>query len=60
MRAPLKMDIGASGFTGLELIKILIAHPKFDLTYIANSEGGTTLEKLHPSLKGVSLFKRCI
>jgi len=45
--------IGASGFTGLELIKILIAHPKFDLTYIANSEGGTTLEKLHPSLKGV-------
>ncbi len=45
--------IGASGFTGLELIKILIAHPKFDLTYVANSEGGTTLEKLHPSLKGV-------
>ncbi len=45
--------IGASGFTGLELIKILIAHPKFDLTYIANSEGGTILEKLHPSLKGV-------
>jgi N-acetyl-gamma-glutamyl-phosphate reductase len=45
--------IGASGFTGLELIKILISHPKFDLTYIANSEGGTTLEKLHPSLKGV-------
>lgn len=45
--------IGASGFTGLELIKILIAHPKFDLTYVANSEGGTTLEKLHPFLKGV-------
>ncbi len=45
--------IGAGGFTGLELIKILIAHPKFNLTYVANSEGGTTLNKLHPSLKGV-------
>ncbi len=45
--------IGASGFTGLELIKILIAHPKFNLTYVANSEGNTTLNKLHPSLSGV-------
>jgi len=42
--------IGASGYTGLELVKILINHPKFKLNYVANSEGGTTLEKLHPSL----------
>jgi N-acetyl-gamma-glutamyl-phosphate reductase len=46
--------IGASGYTGLELIKILLKHPKFNLSYVANTDGGTTLEKLHPSLAKVS------
>lgn len=46
--------IGASGYTGLELVKILLNHPKFNLSYVANTEGGTTLEKLHPSLAKVS------
>lgn len=45
--------IGASGYTGLELIKILIKHPKFNLSYLANSEGGVMLSELHPSLSGV-------
>jgi len=45
--------IGASGYTGLELVKILIKHPKFNLSYVANTEGGVTLGELHPSLKGV-------
>ncbi len=45
--------IGASGYTGLELVKILINHPKFHLNYVANSEGGTTLSELHPSLAKV-------
>lgn len=45
--------IGASGYTGLELLKILIKHPKFNLSYVANSEGGTTLSELHPSLAKV-------
>jgi len=45
--------IGASGYTGLELVKILINHPRFNLTYLANSEGGMTLSELHPSLSGV-------
>nr|WP_321267978.1 N-acetyl-gamma-glutamyl-phosphate reductase [uncultured Sulfurimonas sp.] len=45
--------IGASGYTGLELVKILINHPNFNLSYVANSEGETTIDKLHPSLKGV-------
>jgi N-acetyl-gamma-glutamyl-phosphate reductase len=31
--------VGASGYTGLELIKIIINHPRFDITYIANSKG---------------------
>lgn len=45
--------VGATGYTGLELVKILINHPIFNLTYIANSEGGVTINELHPSLSGV-------
>ena len=45
--------VGATGYTGLELVKILIKHPFFHLAYIANSEGGTTINELHPSLNGV-------
>jgi N-acetyl-gamma-glutamyl-phosphate reductase len=45
--------VGATGYTGLELVKMLVKHPAFDLAYIANSEGGTTINKLHPSLNGV-------
>ena len=45
--------IGASGYTGLELVKMLLNHPKFNLNYVANTDGGTTLDKLHPSLAKV-------
>jgi N-acetyl-gamma-glutamyl-phosphate reductase len=45
--------IGASGYTGLELIKILINHPKFNITYIANSTGEEKVQELHPCLEGV-------
>lgn len=45
--------IGATGYTGLELVKIILKHQKFNLNYIANSEGKTTIDKLHPSLSGV-------
>jgi N-acetyl-gamma-glutamyl-phosphate reductase len=45
--------IGASGYTGLELIKILINHPKFNISYIANSSGEMNVQDLHPSLKNV-------
>jgi N-acetyl-gamma-glutamyl-phosphate reductase len=45
--------IGASGYTGLELIKILINHPKFKISYIANSSGEMNVQDLHPSLKNV-------
>ena len=45
--------IGASGYTGLELVKILINHPLFELSYVSNSEGGVLMSELHPSLKGV-------
>ncbi|MBC8237189.1 MAG: N-acetyl-gamma-glutamyl-phosphate reductase [Helicobacteraceae bacterium] len=45
--------IGASGYTGLELVKILIKHPHFNLSYVANSEGNISMGVLHPSLNGV-------
>ncbi len=45
--------VGASGYTGLELVKILINHPEFELTYISNSEGDIKVEELHPSLEKV-------
>ncbi len=45
--------IGASGYTGLELVKILLAHPKFEITYVGTSAGGMSLATLHPSLMGV-------
>ncbi|HEX5330554.1 N-acetyl-gamma-glutamyl-phosphate reductase [Sulfuricurvum sp.] len=45
--------IGVSGYTGLELVKMLISHPTFNLAYCANTEGDTTVAELHPSLVGV-------
>ncbi len=45
--------IGVSGYTGAELVKMLIMHPIFNLVYCANTEGGARLSDLHPSLLGV-------
>ena len=45
--------IGASGYTGLELIKLILNHPKFELKFLATSQGDTTLTNLHPSLQDV-------
>jgi len=45
--------IGVSGYTGLELVKMLAQHPIFNLVYCANTEGATTLSELHPALLGV-------
>ena len=45
--------IVASGYTGLELIKMIVKHPNFNLAYVATSEGNITLSELHPSLSGV-------
>ena len=45
--------IGASGYTGLELIKTLVNHPFFEISYVATSTGGIELDALHPSMKNV-------
>ena len=45
--------VGASGYTGLELVKMLLTHSGFELTYLATTQGGITVEELHPSLVDV-------
>lgn len=45
--------VGASGYTGLELIKILLNHPHFKIEGLFGSEGGERIEDIYPSLKGV-------
>jgi len=48
--------VGASGYTGLELVKMLITHPNFHLKYLATTTGDTVIEALHPSLVDVITF----
>ncbi len=45
--------VGASGYTGLELIKILLNHPHFEISALFGSEGGERIEDIYSSLKGV-------
>jgi len=45
--------VGVSGYTGLELVKLILNHPKFNLSYVATSKGDSSLDILHPSLKGI-------
>jgi len=45
--------VGASGYTGLELIKMLVIHQGFELSYLATTQGGIRVEELHPSLVDV-------
>ncbi len=47
--------IGISGYTGLELAKILLHHPVFKLSYIANTQGDSTLEQVHTMLDSLPL-----
>ena len=48
--------VGASGYTGLELIKMLISHPHFEISVLATTTGDTRVENLHPSLQDVISF----
>jgi len=45
--------VGASGYTGLELVKMLLGHDGFRLTYLATTQGDTFIERLHPSLQDI-------
>ena len=43
--------IGASGYTGVELLRLVAAHPNFDLKYATgDTQAGTLASSLYPSL----------
>ena len=48
--------VGVSGYTGLELVKMLLNHPSFRLSYVATTAGDVMLEELHPSLLDLITF----
>ncbi|MDR2906030.1 MAG: N-acetyl-gamma-glutamyl-phosphate reductase [Helicobacteraceae bacterium] len=45
--------VGASGYTGLELIKILLNHPRFEIAFLGASEAAGEIAKTHKSLNFV-------
>ena len=47
--------IGAAGYTGGELLRILVHHPACDLVYVhSNSQKGKRVAEVHPDLIGDS------
>lgn len=45
--------VGVSGYTGLELVKILINHPVFELKLLCATESHPNIASLHPALKNI-------
>lgn len=46
--------VGGSGYTGVELLRILSAHPEVRLTTItARGDNGTKVADMFPSLRGI-------
>lgn len=47
--------VGAAGYAGAELVRLLIAHPDFELKVItSNADAGVALADVYPSFSGVS------
>jgi N-acetyl-gamma-glutamyl-phosphate reductase len=48
--------LGASGYSGAELVRLLARHPKVTLSFLgAASEAGKELKELYPALRGLAL-----
>ncbi len=46
--------VGASGYSGLELLKLLLAHPRVHVMKLfGNASSGKSIDAVHPSLRGV-------
>lgn len=46
--------VGASGYSGLELLRLLLPHPKVHIARLfGNSSNGKRIEDVHPSLRSV-------
>ncbi len=47
--------LGASGFVGGELLRLLLRHPSVEVTYISSREyAGEFVHRAHPHLRGIS------
>jgi N-acetyl-gamma-glutamyl-phosphate reductase len=47
--------VGAAGYTGLELIRLLLQHPTYNLVAVSsNANAGQAVSKLYPALASVS------
>lgn len=46
--------MGASGYAGVELVRLLARHPEANLTYLAaDASAGRALEEVYPHLRGI-------
>ena len=45
--------VGVSGYTGADLLKILHKHPYFEISYVANTQGGVNLDEIHKEFYNV-------
>lgn len=57
--APIRVAIaGASGYVGGELLRLLIAHPDFEVVQATSeSSAGQPLTRLHPHLRGLTALR---
>ncbi|MCU7855125.1 MAG: hypothetical protein KZQ79_05455, partial [Candidatus Thiodiazotropha sp. (ex Lucinoma borealis)] len=48
--------VGGTGYTGVELLRLLVAHPECELIAITSrSESGRPVAELFPNLRGYSV-----
>lgn len=53
--------VGVTGYTGMELMRILLGHPSLRLTQVTSrKEAGQTLQQIYPFLKGTDLAELII
>lgn len=52
--------LGASGYVGGELARILLGHPGFELTFATSEQNaGKPITRVHPNLRGATKLKFC-
>ena len=50
--------LGASGYIGGELLRLILTHPEAELFYSgSNSQAGKYIHKVHPNLRGLTMSK---
>jgi len=48
--------VGGAGYTGIETVRLLLAHPEFEVTVVTSAaDAGRALDQVYPSLAGCGL-----